>query len=121
MLVKLKKKDLATSVATLPQQIGKLPQELRRSLRWYQGTEIARYKSLTVATDLQVYFYDPRSPWQRGINKNTNGILKQYLRSSTNLPHLSHAQLNAIAMRLNQRPRKTLDFKTPADRLQVLR
>jgi IS30 family transposase len=122
MLVKLKKKDSATVVAALAQQISKLPQELRRSLTWDQGTEMARHKSFTVATDLQVYFCDPRSPWQRGSNENTNGLLRQYLPRATNLSRLSQTQLNAIAMRLNQRPRKTLDFETPADRLrQVLR
>jgi IS30 family transposase len=74
MLVKLKKKDSATIVAALAQQIGKLPQELRRSLTWDQGTEMARHKSFTVATDLQVYFCDPRSPWQRGSNENTTAF-----------------------------------------------
>ena len=83
---------------------------------------MARHKSFTVATDVQVYFCDPRSPWQRGSNENTNGLLRQYITRTTALSRIPQAQLNAIALRLNQRPRKTLDFKTPADRLQkVLR
>jgi IS30 family transposase len=122
MLVKLKRKDSATVVAALAQQIGKLPEELRRSLTWDQGSEMARHKSFTVATDVQVYFCDPRSPWQRGSNENTNGLLRQYLPRGTDLSRISQGQLNAIALRLNQRPRKTLDFETPADRLhKVLR
>jgi IS30 family transposase len=122
MLVKLAHKDSATVVAALAAQVGKLPEELRRSLTWDQGKEMARHKSFTVATDVQVYFCDPRSPWQRGSNENTNGLLRQYLPRGTDLSRISQAQLNAIALRLNQRPRKTLDFETPADRLQkVLR
>ncbi|UVK35831.1 IS30 family transposase (plasmid) [Mesorhizobium sp. AR10] len=122
MLVKLKKRDSATVVAALAQQIGKLPKELRRSLTWDQGKEMARHQSFTVATDVRVYFCDPRSPWQRGSNENTNGLLRQYFPRGTNLSRVSQAQLNAVALRLNQRPRKTLDFETPADSLQkVLR
>jgi IS30 family transposase len=122
MLVKLKRRDSATVVAALAQQIGKLPETLRRSLTWDQGKEMARHKSFTVATDVQVYFCDPRSPWQRGSNENTNGLLRQYLSRGADLSQISQAQLNAIALRLNQRPRKTLNFETPADRLQdVLR
>ena len=122
MLVKLKRKDSATVVDALARQIGKLPETLRRSLTWDQGKEMARHKSFTVATDVQVYFCDPRSPWQRGSNENTNGLLRQYITRTTDLSRISQAQLNAIALRLNQRPRKTLDFETPADRLQkVLR
>ena len=122
MLVKLKRKDSATVVEALAQQVSKLPETLRRSLTWDQGKEMARHKSFTVATDVQVYFCDPRSPWQRGSNENTNGLLRQYLTRTTDLSRISQAQLNAIALRLNQRPRKTLDFETPADTLQkVLR
>jgi IS30 family transposase len=122
MLVKLPRKDSATVVAALAKQIGKLPEELRRSLTWDQGKEMARHKSFTMATDVQVYFCDPRSPWQRGSNENTNGLLRQYLPRGTDLSRISQNQLNAIAMRLNQRPRKTLGFETPVDKLQeVLR
>lgn len=120
MLVKLQKKDSATVVAALAHQIGKLPEELRRSLTWDQGKEMARHRDFTMATDVQVYFCDPRSPWQRGSNENTNGLLRQYLPRGTNFSLLSQGQLNAIAMRLNQRPRKTLDFETPAERLQAV-
>lgn len=118
MLVKLKKRDSATAVAALARKICKLPEELRRSLTWDQGKEMARHRSFTVATDVQVYFCDPRSPWQRGSNENTNGLLRQYLPRSANLSRLSQAQLDAIALRLNRRPRKTLDFETPAYRLE---
>jgi IS30 family transposase len=122
MLVKLSRRDSATVVAALAKQITTLPEELRRSLTWDQGKEMARHKSFTVATDLQVYFCDPRSPWQRGSNENTNGLLRQYFPRATNLSQVSQAELNAVALRLNQRPRKVLDFETPADRLQeVLR
>lgn len=122
MLVKLARRDSATVVAALAEKIGTLPLELRRSLTWDQGKEMARHKSFTVATDLQVYFCDPRSPWQRGSNENTNGLLRQYFPRTTNFSQVSQAQLDGVALRLNQRPRKTLDFETPADRLQkVLR
>jgi IS30 family transposase len=120
MLVKLKRKDSATVVAALAQQIGKLPEELRRSLTWDQGKEMARHQSFTMATDVQVYFCDPRSPWQRGSNENTNGLLRQYLTRATDFSRISQSQLNAIALRLNQRPRKTLDFETPADKLRTV-
>jgi len=122
MLVKLARRDSATVVAALVYVIGTLPEELRRSLTWDQGKEMARHKSLTIATDLQVYFCDPRSPWQRGSNENTNSLLRQYFPRSTNLSQVSQDQLDAVALRLNQRPRKTLDFETPAGRLRkVLR
>ena len=81
---------------------------------------MASHKSFTMATKIQVYFCDPRSPWQRGSNENTNGLLRQYLPRGTDLSRISQNQLNAIALRLNQRPRKTLDFETPADKLQAV-
>jgi IS30 family transposase len=120
MLVKLRRKDSATVVAALAKQIRKLPDELRRSLTWDQGKEMAAHKSFTVATNVQVYFCDPRSPWQRGSNENTNGLLRQYFPRGTDFSRISQAQLDAIALRLNQRPRKTLGFETPADRLQAV-
>jgi IS30 family transposase len=120
MLVKLERKDSATVVTALARQIGKLPEELRRSLTWDQGKEMARHHSFTLATDVQVYFCDPRSPWQRGSNENTNGLLRQYLSRGTDLSRISQSELNAIASRLNQRPRKTLDFETPADKLRAV-
>jgi len=120
MLLKVPSKDTATVVAALAKHIGKLPQELRRSLTWDRGKEMAAHKSFTVATNVQVYFCDPRSPWQRGTNENTNGLLRQYFPKGTNLSSFSQAYLNRIALRLNQRPRKTLGFETPADRLRLV-
>jgi len=117
MLVKIPRKDTTTVVAALAKHIGKLPEELRRSLTWDQGKEM---HALTVATNVQVYFCDPRSPWQRGSNENTNGLLRQYFPRATNFSHISQSYLNMIALRLNQRPRKTLGFETPADRLQAV-
>jgi IS30 family transposase len=118
MLLKVPRGDTATVVGALAKYIRKLPEELRRSLTWDQGSEMSGHKSFTVATNVQVYFCDPRSPWQRGSNENTNGLLRQYFPRSTDFSRISQAQLNAIASRLNQRPRKTLGFETPADRLQ---
>jgi len=120
MLVKLPRKDTTSVVAALTKHIGKLPEELRHSLTWDQGKEMHAHKRFTIATNVQVYFCDPRSPWQRGSNENTNGLLRQYFPRGTDLSRVSQAHLNAIAMRLNQRPRKTLGFETPADRLQAV-
>ena len=120
MLVKLPRKDTTTVVAALARHIRKLPEELRRSLTWDQGKEMHAHKRFTVATNVQVYFCDPRSPWQRGSNENTNGLVRQYLPRGTNFSRISQAYLNAIALRLNQRPRKTLGFETPADKLQTV-
>jgi IS30 family transposase len=120
MLVKLPGKDTTTVVATLAKHICKLPDELRRSLTWDQGKEMSGHKRFTVATNVQVYFCDPRSPWQRGSNENTNGLLRQYFPRGTDLSRFSQPYLNAIALRLNQRPRKTLGFETPADRLRLV-
>jgi IS30 family transposase len=120
MLLKVPNKNTATVVTALAKHIGKLPQELRRSLTWDRGKEMAAHKSFTVATNVQVYFCDPRSPWQRGTNENTNGLLRQYFPKGTDLSFFSQAYLNRIALRLNQRPRKTLGFETPADRLGLV-
>ena len=117
MLVKVKGKDAETVAAALIRQVNKLPVELRRSLTWDRGAEMAQHKAFTIATDVKVYFCDPRSPWQRGTNENTNGLLRQYFPDGTELSQHSQAQLNAVARRLNERPRKTLGFRTPADRL----
>src|SRR6185437_5033887 len=114
MLAKIPRKDTRTVVAALAKHIRKLPEELRRSLTWDQGKEMHAHKRLTVATNVQVYFCDPRSPWQRGSNENTNGLLRQYFPRGTNFSRISQSYLNAIALRLNQRPRKTLGFQTPA-------
>jgi transposase, IS30 family len=120
MLLKIPSKDTTTVVAALAKQVRKLPQELRRSLTWDRGKELAGHKSFTLATQVQVYFCDPRSPWQRGSNENTNGLLRQYFLKGTDLSQFSQAYLNKIAKRLNQRPRETLGFDTPADRLRAV-
>jgi IS30 family transposase len=119
MLVKVTGKDTATVVAALSQHVRQLPATLRRSLTWDRGLEMAGHKSFTMATDVQVYFCDPQSPWQRGSNENTNGLLRQYLPKTADLSAVSQQELDAIALRLNQRPRQTLGFQTPADKLQA--
>jgi IS30 family transposase len=118
-LVKVPSKDTATVVAALSGYVRKLPASLRRSLTWDRGLEMAQHKSFTVATNVQVYFCDPQSPWQRGSNENTNGLLRQYFPKRTDLSAYSQAELDEVALRLNQRPRKTLGFETPASRLQA--
>ncbi len=119
ILVKVSSKDTATVVAALSQHVRRLPASLRRSLTWDRGLEMARHKSFTVDTEVKVYFCDPQSPWQRGTNENTNGLLRQYFPKRTDLSGYSQAELDEVALRLNQRPRKTLGFQTPADRLQA--
>jgi IS30 family transposase len=119
MLVKVPGKDTATVVTALSQHVRELPATLRRSLTWDRGLEMAQHKSFTMATDVQVYFCDPQSPWQRGSNENTNGLLRQYLPKKADLSCYSQLELDEIALRLNQRPRKTLGFQTPADKLQA--
>jgi IS30 family transposase len=119
LLVKVSSKDTATVVAALSQHIRKLPATLRRSLTCDRGLEMAQHKSFTVDTEVKVYFCDPQSPWQRGSNENTNGLLRQYFPKRTDLSEHSQAGLDEVALRLNQRPRKTLGFQTPADRLQA--
>ena len=119
MLRKVAGKDTATVVAALSQHIGQFPAALRRSLTWDRGLEMAQHKTFTMATDVQVYFCDPQSPWQRGSNENTNGLLRQYLPKKADLSRFSQAELDEIALRLNTRPRQTLGFRTPADKLQA--
>jgi IS30 family transposase len=119
MLVKVPGKDTATVVAALSRHVRRLPATLRRSLTWDRGLEMAQHKSFTMATDVQVYFCDPQSPWQRGSNENTNGLLRQYLSKKADLSAYSQSDLDKIALQLNQRPRKTLGFQTPADKLQA--
>lgn len=116
MLVKVASKDAETLANALIKNARKLPQELYKSLTWDRGTEMAGHKRFTLATDIQVYFCDPRSPWQRGTNENTNGLLRQYFPKGADISTYSQAQLNAVARQLNERPRKTLNYATPAER-----
>ena len=118
-LVKVPSKDTAVVVAALSQHVRKLPASLRRSLTWDRGLEMAQHKTFTVATNVKVYFCDPQSPWQRGTNENTNGLLRQYFPKGTDLSGYSQSQLDEVALRLNQRPRQTLGFETPESRLQA--
>jgi len=97
-----------------------VPEQVRRSLTWDRGMELAKHKAVTAATGLDVYFADPRSPWQRGTNENTNRLLRQYFPKGTTMEGLTQNDLEVIAAKLNNRPRKTLDFQTPADRLAAL-
>ena len=116
MLVKVAAKDTETVVEALIKHARKLPQELYKSLTWDRGKELADHKRFTLATDIKVFFCDPQSPWQRGSNENTNGLVRQYLPKGIDLSPYSQAKLNAIAKRLNERPRKTLNYETPAQR-----
>lgn len=115
LLVKLQGKDSASVVSALAQQMQQLPAELRKSVTWDRGTEMAQHKAFTVATDIDVYFCDPQSPWQRGSNENTNGLLRQYFPDGMNLASLSQQDLDQVALELNQRPRQTLGFRSPAN------
>jgi IS30 family transposase len=119
MLIKVPSKDTAVVVTALSRHIRKLPATLRRSLTWDRGLEMASHQDFTVATDVQVYFCDPQSPWQRGTNENTNLLLRQYFPRGTDLSGYSQAQLDRVALRLNQRPRQTLGFQTPASKLHA--
>lgn len=116
MLVRLESKDSETVINALIKHAHKLPQELYKSLTWDRGTEMHKHEKFTLATDIKVYLCDPQTPWQRGSNENTNGLLRQYFPKGTDLSVYSQAKLNAVARRLNERPRKTLGFHTPAER-----
>ena len=120
MLIKVPGKDTSGVISALTKHVCKLPLELRRSLTWDRGHEMADHKKFTIATDVQVYFCDPQSPWQRGSNENTNGLLRQYFPKKTPLSGYSQAYLDRVALSLNTRPRKTLGFKTPAQRLETV-
>jgi len=116
MLVKVANKDSETVINALIKHAHKLPSELYKSLTWDHGSEMYQHQRFTLATDIQVYFCDPQNPWQRGSNENTNGLLRQYFPKGTDLSTYSQAQLNAVARQLNERPRKTLNYETPAER-----
>jgi IS30 family transposase len=120
MLIKLPGKDTTSVIAALTRHIRQLPAELRRSLTWDRGHEMADHAKFTIATNVQVYFCDPQSPWQRGSNENTNGLLRQYFPKGTDLSGYSQSYLNQIALRLNTRPRETLGFASPAETLAAV-
>lgn len=114
LLARVKNKETKTVVKALTRQMKKLPVQLKKSLTWDRGSEMAAHKQFSVATDVDVYFCDPYSPWQRGSNENTNGLLRQYFPKGESVQDITQVQLNAVANKLNTRPRKTLGFKTPA-------
>jgi len=116
MLVKVNSRDTKTVIKALIKQSKKLPKELYKSLTWDRGKELAGHKEFSLATNIKVYFCDPKSPWQRGSNENTNGLLRQYFPKRTDLSVHSQAHLNKVARQLNERPRKTLGFRTPAQK-----
>jgi len=116
MLVKVKRKDSKTVIDALIKHAHKLPRELYKSLTWDRGSEMAEHQRFSLDTDIKVYFCDPSSPWQRGSNENTNGLLRQYFPKGMDLSGIHQNKLNAVARQLNERPRKTLNFRTPAER-----
>jgi len=119
MLAKIPSRDTQTVINALIKQARKLPDHLYQSLTWDRGVEMADHKRFTLATDIQVYFCDPQSPWQRGSNENTNRLLRQYFPKKTDLSVHSQARLNYVARELNERPRETLGFKTPKEKFQA--
>ena len=119
MLAKVKNKDTDSVVSALIRQSKKLPSELYKSLTWDRGKEMADHRRFTLATNIDVYFCDPHSPWQRGSNENTNRLLRQYFPKGTDVSVYSQTKLNAVARQLNERPRKTLDYETPAERFNA--
>ena len=112
--------NMASVTAGLSREMNLLPEQLRRSLTWDRGMELADHKTVTGSTGLDVYFADPRSPWQRGTNENTNRLLRQYFPKGVSMKDLTQDDLNKVAARLNSRPRKTLSFDTPAGRIEAL-
>ncbi len=120
MLVKVAGRDTRSVVSAIGRQVRRLPTALRRSLTWDRGKEMADHRQFTIATDVDVYFCDPHSPWQRGTNENTNRLLRQYFPKGTDLSVHTQAHLTKVALELNQRPRKTLGFQAPADKLDEL-
>jgi IS30 family transposase len=119
MLVAVDGKDTRSVINALSTHVLGLPEQLRSTLTWDRGMEMADHARFTIATDVKVYFCDPQSPWQRGSNENTNGLLRQYFPKGTDLSQFSQTQLDTIAAKLNTRPRATLAFNTPADTLDA--
>jgi IS30 family transposase len=115
MLVIVEATDTETVLKALIRHARKLPHELYKWLTWDRGHEMAAHKRFTLATDIKVYFCDPQNPWQRGTNENTNGLLRQYVPKGVDISGYSQTRLNAVARKLNERPRKTLEFRTPAE------
>ena len=118
LLVQVDGKDTGSVVQALTREVKRLPEGLMKSLTWDRGMELAQHRTFSVATDVDAFFCDSRSPWQRGTNENTNGLVRQYLPKGADLSIYSQANLDAISMRLNTRPRKTLSYETPASGLQ---
>ena len=119
MLAKVSNKDTQSVTTALIKQARKLPKELYKSLTWDRGSEMAGHQNFTIATNIDVYFCDPQSPWQRGSNENTNRLLRQYFPKSTDISGFSQAKLSAVARQLNERPRKTLQYQTPAEKFEA--
>ena len=115
MLVKVPSKHTETVINALIRHAHKLPRELYKSQTWDQGKEMAAHQRFSLATDIDVFFCDPQQPWQRGSNENINGLLRKYLPKGMDLSNMHQNKLNAIARRLNERPRETLNFRTPAE------
>ena len=120
MLVQINGKDTASVISALCREMNKLPLSLKKTLTWDRGSELGGHKKFTLATEMQVYFCDPQSPWQRGSNENTNRLLRQYFPKGTDLSGWTQKQLDEVALRLNQRPRKTLNYLSPAERLNEI-
>jgi IS30 family transposase len=118
VLVQLDRRDMNTVANGIAVKMNELPVELRKSLTWDRGMELARHHDVTAWTGLEVFFADPRSPWQRGTNENTNGLLRQYFPKGVSMAGLTQADLDAVALKLNTRPRKALGYRTPATVLE---
>lgn len=119
MLAKIENKDTQSVIIALIKQARKLPKELYKSLTWDRGSEMASHAQFTMAAKIEVYFCDPQSPWQRGSNENTNRLLRQYFPKGTDISGFSQAKLSAAARQLNERPRKTLQYQTPAEKFET--
>jgi IS30 family transposase len=119
MLAKVANRDSRSVVSALIEQARSLPDALLKTLTWDRGKEMAEHKRFTMTTDVAVYFCDPQSPWQRGSNENTNRLLRQYFPKGTDLSVHSQERLNEVARQMNRRPRKTLDYETPAERFNA--